>query len=70
MSLSVRIRPFLTQDLSTVQRVGMGHAIHRLARTNTVCIVGIGIAIKGLKLSALIIPFSLLSVKKNSAPQK
>ena len=43
--------------------------IYGLRGTNAVCIVGVGIAVKGRELSAPIIPFSLLSVKKNSAPE-
>ena len=61
--------PFLAENLGTVEGVSMENSIHRLARANTVRILGVGIAVEGLKLSALIIPFSLLSVKKNSAPE-
>ena len=59
--------PSLTQNLSAVKRVSVENAINLLAGSDAVCIVGVGIAVKGRKLSAPIIPFSLLSVKKNSS---
>ena len=61
--------PSFFEDLGAVQRVGMRYTTHRLAGTNTVGVIGVGVAVEGRKLSAPIIPFSLLSVKKNSAPE-
>ena len=45
--------PALTQNLGAVQGIHMLNAIHGLAGTDAVGIVGIGVTVKGLQLSAL-----------------
>ena len=47
------VAPSFTQNLGAVERVGVLDASHRLARPDTVGVVGIGIAVKAMKLSAL-----------------
>ena len=46
--------PSLRDDLGAVQRVGVLHAVDRLAGTNAVGVVGIGVAVKGLELPPLL----------------
>ena len=48
------IVPALTQDLGAIQNVIMLDAAHSLAGTNTVGVVGIGVAVKPLQLAALL----------------
>ena len=60
--------PSLAEDLGAVEGIGVKNAVYRLAGTNTVGVVGVGVAVVRFELSAPIIPFCLLSVKKNSAP--
>jgi len=48
------IVPALTQDLGAVQNVIVLDTVHRLAGTNTVGIVGVGVAVKALQLTALL----------------
>ena len=45
--------PTLLQDLGSVENVGVLDTVYRLARSDSVCIVGIGIRVKSLKLSSL-----------------
>ena len=59
--------PSLAENLSAVKRISVKNTVDLFAGSDAVCIVGVGIAVKGRKLSAPIIPFSLLSVKKNSS---
>ena len=44
--------PNLAKNLSSIKRVGMENTIDLLAGSDAVCIVGVGIVIKGLELSA------------------
>ena len=45
---AVFVRPFLPEDLRAVKSVSMENTVYRLARSDSIRIVGIGIAIKGL----------------------
>ena len=45
--------PSFTEDLCTVKSIGMLCAINSLARSDTVCIVGVGVTVKRLELSSL-----------------
>ena len=45
--------PGLQQDAGSFQLIGVGHAVYRLAGPDAVGIVGIGIVVIGLQLSAL-----------------
>ena len=47
------VAPSLTEDLGSVERVGVLHTANRLTRADAIRIVGIGVAVKGLQLSAL-----------------
>ena len=45
--------PSLAENLGSVKSVGVLYAIYCLTGTNTICIVGVGITIKRLKLTSL-----------------
>ena len=45
--------PSLTENFGTVERIGVENTVNRLARSDAVCIVGVDIVVKGLKLTSL-----------------
>ena len=45
--------PGFLENLSSVKGIGVGYAVYSLACSYTVCIVGISVTVKGLKLTSL-----------------
>ena len=46
------IFPLFAKDLAALQHVGVLHAVYGFTRPDSVCIIGVGITVKGFKLSS------------------